>query len=33
MTHVAIQEAEDGKSADWKEHVTDEEYLAGSRGE
>jgi quercetin dioxygenase-like cupin family protein len=28
MTHIAIQEALDGKSADWMEHVTDEQYGA-----
>jgi quercetin dioxygenase-like cupin family protein len=26
MTHIAIQEALDGKSVDWLEHVNDEEY-------
>jgi quercetin dioxygenase-like cupin family protein len=26
MTHIAISEALDGKSVDWLEHVTDEEY-------
>jgi quercetin dioxygenase-like cupin family protein len=26
MTHIAIQEALDGKVADWMEHVTDEQY-------
>jgi quercetin dioxygenase-like cupin family protein len=29
MTHIAIQEALDGKVVDWMEHVTDAEYLAG----
>jgi len=29
MTHVAIQEALDGKAADWMEHVSDEQYQAG----
>jgi quercetin dioxygenase-like cupin family protein len=29
MTHIAIQEALDGKVVDWMQHVTDEEYLAG----
>src|SRR5215468_3947391 len=29
MTHIAIQEALEGKMVDWMEHVTDEEYLAG----
>jgi len=28
MTHVAIQEALDGKVVDWMELVSDEEYLA-----
>jgi hypothetical protein len=28
MTHVAIAEALDGKSVDWMEPVTDEQYLA-----
>lgn len=28
MTHIAIQEALDGKSVDWMEHVSDEDYLA-----
>ena len=27
MTHVAIQEALNGKVVEWMEHVTDEEYL------
>lgn len=26
MTHLAIQEALDGKAVDWMEHVSDEEY-------
>ena len=26
MTHIAIQEAMDGKAVDWLEHVTDEQY-------
>lgn len=26
MTHIAIQEPEDGKVVDWLEHVSDEEY-------
>ena len=26
MTHIAIQEALDGKSVDWLEHVSDEDY-------
>ncbi len=28
LTHIAIQEMEDGKAADWLEHVTDEQYRA-----
>ena len=28
MTHIAIQEALDGKSVDWLEHVSDEQYLS-----
>jgi hypothetical protein len=31
MTHIAIQEALDGKVVEWMEHVTDEEYVAGPR--
>ncbi len=30
MTHIAIQEALDGKVVDWMEKVTDEQYLAGA---
>ena len=30
MSHIAIQEALDGKVVDWLEKVTDEEYLAMS---
>jgi quercetin dioxygenase-like cupin family protein len=26
MTHIAIQEAVDGKAVDWLEHVSDEQY-------
>jgi hypothetical protein len=26
MTHIAIQEALNGKPVDWMEHVTDEQY-------
>jgi len=26
MTHIAIQEASDGKVVEWMEHVTDEQY-------
>ena len=29
MTHIAIQEALNGKVVDWMEKVTDEQYLAG----
>lgn len=32
MTHIAIQEQLDGKAVDWLEHVTDQQYLAGSHG-
>jgi len=28
MTHIAIQEAHEGKSSDWFEHVVDEQYAA-----
>jgi quercetin dioxygenase-like cupin family protein len=31
MTHIAIGEVIDGRSADWMEPVTDEQYLAGSQ--
>ncbi len=31
MTHIAIQEKHDGKTVDWMEHVTDEQYLSGSK--
>ena len=30
MTHLAIQEKEGGKAVEWLEHVTDEQYGAGS---
>ena len=30
MTHIAIQEALDGKAVDWMEHVSDEQYTAGA---
>ena len=30
MTHIAIQEALNGKAVDWMEHVTDAQYAAGS---
>ena len=29
MTHLAIQEALDGKAVEWLEHVTDEQYRHG----
>jgi quercetin dioxygenase-like cupin family protein len=29
MTHIAFQEKKDGKTVDWMEHVTDEQYGAG----
>jgi quercetin dioxygenase-like cupin family protein len=28
MTHIAIQEALDGKTVEWMEHVSDEQYRA-----
>jgi quercetin dioxygenase-like cupin family protein len=28
MTHIAIQEALNGKAVDWMEHVSDEQYRA-----
>jgi hypothetical protein len=31
MTHIAIQEALDGKAVDWMEHVTDEQYQSKPR--
>lgn len=33
MTHIAVQEALDGKAIEWFELVSDEEYLAGSKAE
>ena len=30
MTHIAIQEALDGKAVEWMEQVSDEQYHAGS---
>ena len=33
MTHIAVQEALDGKAVEWLEHVTDEQYAATSRRE
>jgi len=32
MTHVAIVEALDGRTVEWMEHVSDEQYLARERG-
>src|SRR5213595_3920328 len=29
MTHIAIQESLDGKTVEWLEHVTDEQYRSG----
>jgi quercetin dioxygenase-like cupin family protein len=31
MSHIAIQEAQDGSPVTWMEHVTDEEYRQASR--
>jgi hypothetical protein len=31
MTHISIVEQLDGKGADWKEHVSDEQYRAESK--
>ncbi len=33
MTHIAIQEALDGKAVDWMEHVNDAQYLGSTQGE
>ena len=30
MTHIAVQEALDGKNVVWLEKVTDEQYLGGT---
>jgi hypothetical protein len=30
MTHIAVQEALDGKNVHWLEKVTDEDYLAAA---
>jgi quercetin dioxygenase-like cupin family protein len=30
VTHIAIQEAFDGKVVEWMEHVADQEYLSGT---
>ena len=32
MSHIAIQEQQDGKAVDWLEHVTDEQYRASNSG-
>jgi quercetin dioxygenase-like cupin family protein len=31
MTHIAIQEATNGKTVEWMEQVTDREYLSGTQ--
>jgi hypothetical protein len=31
MSHIAIQEALDGKMVEWLEHVTDAQYAAAPR--
>lgn len=31
MSHIAIQEQQDGRAVDWMEHVREEQYLAASR--
>ena len=31
MTHIAIQEKQGGKTVDWMEQVSDEQYRAGPR--
>jgi quercetin dioxygenase-like cupin family protein len=31
MTHIAIQEALDGKVVEWMEQVADQDYLSGTR--
>jgi len=33
VTHIAIQEQLDGKTADWLEKVSDEQYQAGAKAE
>jgi quercetin dioxygenase-like cupin family protein len=33
MTHISIVEQVDGKSAEWMEQVSDEQYLAGLKAE
>jgi hypothetical protein len=32
MTHIAIQEALDGKMVDWLEKVSDEQYQSDGKG-
>ncbi|WP_243654414.1 cupin domain-containing protein [Novosphingobium sp. PhB57] len=32
MTHIAVQESQDGSPVTWMHHVTDEEYLKGPNG-
>jgi quercetin dioxygenase-like cupin family protein len=32
MTHIAIQEAQDGKTVEWLEHVSDDQYRSSSEG-
>ncbi len=32
MTHIAIQEKENGKAVEWMEKVSDEQYLGGASG-
>jgi quercetin dioxygenase-like cupin family protein len=33
MTHISIVEQLDGKTADWTEKVSDQQYLTGSKTE
>jgi hypothetical protein len=33
MTHIAVQEALNGRFVEWMEHVTDEQYLAGPKSD
>jgi hypothetical protein len=33
MSHITIQEALNGSPVTWMEHVIDDQYLAGTRGE
>ncbi len=33
MTHIAIQEALDGKNVDWLQKVTEADYLVGPTNE